>query len=106
MWWDNGVYFCTIDAAGDTSGISDRQVKLIVYRESGNRGAVFNERMRGSARVLLFFCRLADGAVDHPGRSSAHDAPLHLLLSVLPAEVLLLRALPLLPADVLLPRER
>ncbi|XP_077392773.1 immunoglobulin-like domain-containing receptor 1 isoform X2 [Festucalex cinctus] len=31
MWWDNGVYFCTIDAAGDTSGDSDREVKLIVY---------------------------------------------------------------------------
>ncbi|XP_034069567.1 immunoglobulin-like domain-containing receptor 1b isoform X1 [Gymnodraco acuticeps] len=31
MWWDNGVYFCSIDAAGDTSGDSDREVKLIVY---------------------------------------------------------------------------
>ncbi|XP_019750122.1 immunoglobulin-like domain-containing receptor 1 [Hippocampus comes] len=31
MWWDNGVYFCTIDAAGDTSGDSDREIKLIVY---------------------------------------------------------------------------
>ncbi|KAM8856196.1 immunoglobulin-like domain-containing receptor 1 [Spinachia spinachia] len=31
MWWDNGVYFCSIDAAGDTAGDSDREVKLIVY---------------------------------------------------------------------------
>ncbi|XP_040005059.1 immunoglobulin-like domain-containing receptor 1 isoform X2 [Xiphias gladius] len=31
MWWDNGVYFCTIDAAGDTTGDSDREIKLIVY---------------------------------------------------------------------------
>ncbi|XP_078118268.1 immunoglobulin-like domain-containing receptor 1 isoform X1 [Sander vitreus] len=31
MWWDNGVYFCTIDAAGDTTGDSDKEVKLIVY---------------------------------------------------------------------------
>lgn len=31
MWWDNGVYYCTIDAAGDTTGDSDREVKLIVY---------------------------------------------------------------------------
>ncbi|XP_058478596.1 immunoglobulin-like domain-containing receptor 1 [Solea solea] len=31
MWWDNGVYFCTIDAAGDTAGDSDREIKLIVY---------------------------------------------------------------------------
>ncbi|XP_072300787.1 immunoglobulin-like domain-containing receptor 1b isoform X2 [Eucyclogobius newberryi] len=31
MWWDNGVYYCTIDAPGDTTGDSDREVKLIVY---------------------------------------------------------------------------
>lgn len=31
MWWDNGVYFCTIDAPGDTSGDSDKEIKLIVY---------------------------------------------------------------------------
>lgn len=33
MWWDNGVYFCNIDAAGDTTGDSDREIKLIVYRK-------------------------------------------------------------------------
>lgn len=33
MWWDNGVYFCSIDAPGDTTGDSDREVKLIVYRK-------------------------------------------------------------------------
>ncbi|KAJ3591646.1 hypothetical protein NHX12_006778 [Muraenolepis orangiensis] len=31
MWWDNGVYFCSIDAPGDTLGDSDREIKLIVY---------------------------------------------------------------------------
>ncbi|KAM9343718.1 immunoglobulin-like domain-containing receptor 1 isoform 2-T2 [Pholidichthys leucotaenia] len=31
MWWDNGVYFCAIDAVGDTTGDSDREVKLIVF---------------------------------------------------------------------------
>ncbi|XP_076857626.1 immunoglobulin-like domain-containing receptor 1 isoform X2 [Brachyhypopomus gauderio] len=31
MWWDNGVYFCAIDAAGDTIGDSDQEVELIVY---------------------------------------------------------------------------
>ncbi|XP_028292699.1 immunoglobulin-like domain-containing receptor 1b [Gouania willdenowi] len=31
MWWDNGVYFCSIDAAGDTTGDSDREIKLIVF---------------------------------------------------------------------------
>lgn len=31
MWWDNGVYFCTVDAAGDTTGDNDKEVKLIVY---------------------------------------------------------------------------
>lgn len=33
MWWDNGVYFCAVDAAGDTTGDSDKEVKLIVYRK-------------------------------------------------------------------------
>lgn len=33
MWWDNGVYFCNIAAPGDTTGDSDREIKLIVYRE-------------------------------------------------------------------------
>uniref|UniRef100_A0A3Q3QTE7 Ig-like domain-containing protein n=1 Tax=Monopterus albus TaxID=43700 RepID=A0A3Q3QTE7_MONAL len=31
MWWDNGVYFCTVDASGDTTGDSDQEVILIVY---------------------------------------------------------------------------
>ncbi|XP_039990397.1 immunoglobulin-like domain-containing receptor 1 [Xiphias gladius] len=31
MWWDNGVYFCAVDAAGDTTGDSDKEIKLIVY---------------------------------------------------------------------------
>ncbi|XP_072321670.1 immunoglobulin-like domain-containing receptor 1a [Eucyclogobius newberryi] len=31
MWWDNGVYFCQVDAPGDTSGDNDKEIKLIVY---------------------------------------------------------------------------
>lgn len=31
MWWDNGVYLCSVDAAGDTSGNPVQEVKLIVY---------------------------------------------------------------------------
>ncbi|XP_031414611.1 immunoglobulin-like domain-containing receptor 1a [Clupea harengus] len=32
MWWDHGVYFCSVDAAGDTSGSdADKEIKLIVY---------------------------------------------------------------------------
>lgn len=103
MWWDNGVYFCTIDAPGDTSGDSDREVKLIVYRESENTAA---ENIQRGCKSVVVCCRLADSAVDHPGRSPAHHALLHMLLSVLPTEVLLLRPLPLLSADMLLPRER
>ncbi|KAE8621279.1 hypothetical protein XENTR_v10004748 [Xenopus tropicalis] len=30
MWWDHGVYFCTVEASGDTSGDPDKEVKLIV----------------------------------------------------------------------------
>lgn len=31
MWWDNGVYVCNVNAPGDTSGITYKEVKLIVY---------------------------------------------------------------------------
>ncbi|XP_041838480.1 immunoglobulin-like domain-containing receptor 1 [Melanotaenia boesemani] len=31
MWWDNGVYYCNVDAAGDTTGNTDQYIKLIVY---------------------------------------------------------------------------
>ncbi|XP_075053443.1 immunoglobulin-like domain-containing receptor 1 [Mixophyes fleayi] len=30
MWWDHGVYYCTLEAQGDTSGDPDKEVKLIV----------------------------------------------------------------------------
>lgn len=31
MWWDNGVYFCTVQAPGDTTGDSDKEIRLIVF---------------------------------------------------------------------------
>lgn len=34
MWWDNGVYYCAVDAPGDTTGDSDKEIKLIVYRKN------------------------------------------------------------------------
>lgn len=30
MWWDHGVYYCSVEAQGDTSGDRDKEVKLIV----------------------------------------------------------------------------
>ncbi|XP_053311486.1 immunoglobulin-like domain-containing receptor 1 [Spea bombifrons] len=30
MWWDHGVYFCSLQARGDTSGDMDKEVKMIV----------------------------------------------------------------------------
>ncbi|XP_030059828.1 immunoglobulin-like domain-containing receptor 1 isoform X2 [Microcaecilia unicolor] len=30
MWWDHGVYYCTVEAPGDTSGDPDKEVKLVV----------------------------------------------------------------------------
>ncbi|XP_069801678.1 immunoglobulin-like domain-containing receptor 1 [Dendropsophus ebraccatus] len=30
MWWDHGVYYCSVEAQGDTSGDPDKEVKLIV----------------------------------------------------------------------------
>ncbi|TSK17780.1 Immunoglobulin-like domain-containing receptor 1 [Bagarius yarrelli] len=31
MWWDNGVYVCSVDAAGDTSGYPNKYISLVVY---------------------------------------------------------------------------
>lgn len=31
MWWDNGMYFCAVDAPGDVVGDSDKEIRLIVY---------------------------------------------------------------------------
>uniref|UniRef100_A0A671RT03 Immunoglobulin-like domain containing receptor 1a n=1 Tax=Sinocyclocheilus anshuiensis TaxID=1608454 RepID=A0A671RT03_9TELE len=31
MWWANGMYFCSVEAPGDTVGDSDQEMKLIVY---------------------------------------------------------------------------
>lgn len=36
MWWDNGVYFCNVNAVGDTSGVTNLPVKLIVYGKKEN----------------------------------------------------------------------
>ncbi|XP_020640585.3 immunoglobulin-like domain-containing receptor 1 isoform X1 [Pogona vitticeps] len=30
MWWDHGVYYCAVEAPGDTTGDPDKEVKLIV----------------------------------------------------------------------------
>ncbi|KAF7251234.1 Immunoglobulin-like domain-containing receptor 1 [Varanus komodoensis] len=30
MWWDHGVYYCTVEAPGDTTGDPDKEVKLIM----------------------------------------------------------------------------
>uniref|UniRef100_A0A8C0BJ09 Immunoglobulin like domain containing receptor 1 n=1 Tax=Buteo japonicus TaxID=224669 RepID=A0A8C0BJ09_9AVES len=30
MWWDHGMYYCAVEAPGDTSGDPDKEVKLIV----------------------------------------------------------------------------
>ncbi|XP_073702078.1 immunoglobulin-like domain-containing receptor 1b [Garra rufa] len=31
MWWDNGMYFCSVDATGDVVGDSDKEIRLVVY---------------------------------------------------------------------------
>lgn len=33
MWWDHGMYYCTVEAPEDTSGDADKEVKLIVLRK-------------------------------------------------------------------------
>ncbi|XP_020493607.2 immunoglobulin-like domain-containing receptor 1 [Labrus bergylta] len=51
MWWDNGVYFCSVDAAGDTTGDSDKEVKLIVYHWLTVLFIVI-----GALLLILLFC--------------------------------------------------
>ncbi|XP_076838720.1 immunoglobulin-like domain-containing receptor 1a [Brachyhypopomus gauderio] len=31
MWWDNGLYVCSVNAPGDTTGYPNAEIKLIVY---------------------------------------------------------------------------
>lgn len=51
MWWDNGVYFCSIDAAGDTTGDSDREIKLIIYHWLTVLFIIL-----GALALLMLFC--------------------------------------------------
>lgn len=123
MWWDNGVYFCSVDAAGDTSGDSDKEVKLIVYRKKQKRknirillcccmciirffrmcaGLQFSKIM-----CLLLLClRLVNGAVHYHWSPPPHHPHQYLLLPMLPSGVLLLRSLSLLPTAMLLSWKR
>lgn len=110
MWWDNGMYYCSIDAAGDTTGDSDREIRLIVFRKFcllDVPAVLETQTVRLKHVVFLFSCnRLADCPADYRGFSPPHHDVLHMLLSVLPAEVLLLHPLPVLSSDLLLSRER
>ncbi|XP_037552738.1 immunoglobulin-like domain-containing receptor 1a [Nematolebias whitei] len=51
MWWDNGVYVCSVDAAGDTTGNPDKEIKLIVYHWLTVLFIVI-----GGLLLLLLFC--------------------------------------------------
>lgn len=62
--------------------------------------------MRLKHVVVSSCCRLADRPADYHWFSPPPHDMLHMLLSVLPAEVLLLRPLPVLSSDLLLSGER
>uniref|UniRef100_A0A3Q1EP14 Immunoglobulin-like domain containing receptor 1b n=1 Tax=Acanthochromis polyacanthus TaxID=80966 RepID=A0A3Q1EP14_9TELE len=51
MWWDNGMYFCSIDAPGDTTGDSDREVRLIVLHWLTVLLIIF-----GALMLIMLFC--------------------------------------------------
>ncbi|RVE74347.1 hypothetical protein OJAV_G00021120 [Oryzias javanicus] len=51
MWWDNGVYLCSVDAAGDTAGNPVQEVKLIVYHWLTALLIVI-----GALLLILLFC--------------------------------------------------
>uniref|UniRef100_A0A8D3APF3 Ig-like domain-containing protein n=1 Tax=Scophthalmus maximus TaxID=52904 RepID=A0A8D3APF3_SCOMX len=51
MWGDNGMYYCNVDAAGDTTGDSDREIRLIVYH-----WLVVLFIILGALLLILLFC--------------------------------------------------
>ncbi|KAM9321527.1 immunoglobulin-like domain-containing receptor 1 [Gastrophryne carolinensis] len=51
MWWDHGVYYCTVEAQGDTLGDPDKEVKLIVLHWLTVIFIVL-----GGLLLLLFMC--------------------------------------------------
>ncbi|GAB0177668.1 immunoglobulin-like domain-containing receptor 1 [Grus japonensis] len=50
MWWDHGVYYCTVEAPGDTSGDADKEVKLIV---------LLHVHVRKASKCLVLLSKLA-----------------------------------------------
>uniref|UniRef100_A0A8C7H245 Ig-like domain-containing protein n=1 Tax=Oncorhynchus kisutch TaxID=8019 RepID=A0A8C7H245_ONCKI len=51
MWWDNGVYYCSVEATGDTSGGLDGVIKLMVYNWLTVLFIVI-----GALLLILLFC--------------------------------------------------
>ncbi|KAM6979425.1 immunoglobulin-like domain-containing receptor 1a [Aplochiton taeniatus] len=51
MWWDNGMYYCSIDAPGDTTGDSDKEIQLIVYNWLTALLIIF-----GALMLILLLC--------------------------------------------------
>lgn len=54
MWWDNGMYFCSIDAAGDVVGDSDKEIRLIVYRKYEHIELEYFSRIRVDDNEVTF----------------------------------------------------
>lgn len=108
MWWDNGMYFCSIDAAGDVVGDSDKEIRLIVYRKYQHTEDLFYHKtiIDADAGHTPLPLRLADCAAHRPRWIAPHHTDLYLLLPVLSSELLLLCPLSLLSSHLLLPRRR
>nr|XP_014353060.1 PREDICTED: immunoglobulin-like domain-containing receptor 1 [Latimeria chalumnae] len=72
MWWDHGVYYCTIEAPGDTNGDPDKEVRLVVL----SKIAVKQYRMVKDAKKGLIpwwpFYPNADGSSSFPPNSELH----------------------------------
>ncbi|XP_071002623.1 immunoglobulin-like domain-containing receptor 1 isoform X1 [Oncorhynchus clarkii lewisi] len=51
MWWDNGVYYCSVEATGDTSGGLDGVIQLMVYNWLTVLFIVI-----GALLLILLFC--------------------------------------------------
>lgn len=53
MWWDHGVYYCAVEAPGDTTGDPDKEVKLIVLSMQ-HPFALFQLRLTSLPCIFLF----------------------------------------------------
>lgn len=125
MWWDHGVYYCAVEAPGDTAGDPDKEVKLVVLRKCQcsvlppTCRSLFSPTLNVLGRCSVSTCsdmqqgsllmplplpplRLAHCDLHHPWCSPSLHTDRGVLVPVLPPTLLLPCPLCLLPYPLLL----